>query len=547
MRNLRTLVPFLLLAFLFSASLPLAAQDSAGDPAALGAGDDWSGVVKTRWSDPDSHPMTYEEYVERYRPGGPFEIASSTTYPSARRGAGSGLYVIIVNSDLQPLIQTALDEYVGDVLEEGYTVTVLGTSGGTPVDIRTTLQQQQASGLIGALLIGDLPVPWFEVSGATFPCDLFYMDLDGDWSDNNANSVYDLHVNNETPEIFVGRLTAKPLYGLGMGTEEGKVIKYFGKIHDYRSGLLSVNYRALAYPDDDWSYFKACGLNNLYDDVVVINDKAVTTGEDYKIRLTENYEWIHVCVHSWPQGHSFNPTGTVTFWDVKNIDPRAQFYNLFACSNCRYVETDYQGGWYIFADTYGLAAVGSTKSGSMLDFKSFYDPLGRHETLGRAFVEWWIAQHPYSIGDQEWFYGMTLLGDPLLVPAESQLIKATPNTLSAAAGGVVNLRFELNEMHYAERQYQVLVSSSGTSPRTPHSGLLIPLVFDRVTSFAFQHTNDPSFRWFRGNLDWNGDGGSRLSVPSLDPQWVGKLLDFCVVIVDPADYVSRPVSVQIVP
>jgi hypothetical protein len=28
--------------------------------------------------------------------------------------------------------------------------------------------------------------------------------------------------------------------------------------------------------------------------------------------------------------------------------PEAYFYNLFACSNARFTETDYMAGWYMF-------------------------------------------------------------------------------------------------------------------------------------------------------------------------------------------------------
>jgi hypothetical protein len=542
------LIPFLLL-FLLAAGDVLPAQTETVE-------DKWAGIEKTRWSDPNSSPMTYEEFLALHTTSGPFTIDEKQTLrpPSGaaaktglRHGGGTGLFLIIVNAGLEPLIQPKLDAYAASIAAEGYTVTLLTTSGGTPPDIRTTLTGYLPSGLIGAVLIGDLPVPWYEVSGAQFPCDFFYMDLDGTWTDQDHNGIYDLHQNNETPEIFVGRLTASPLQGIGQGSEHAKVNRYFGKIDKYRKGQFTVNARALAYPDDDWSYFGGCGLSQLYDDVVVVNDKATTTGEDYKLRLEENYEWIHVCVHSWHEGHSFNPTGIVTSMDIRTIDPIAHFYNLFACSNCLYTAQDYQGGWYIFADTYGLAAVGSTKSGSMLDFGSFYRPLGGHATIGGAFREWWTAQHPYSLSDQEWFYGMTLLGDPMLVPAETQLFSVFPTSVNASTGGTLFFGLDMNGKHYDSRDYQILVSASGTEPRTPVQGIFVPLVFDQITAYAFANTNNSMFKWFSGTLNVNGDGGAHLVLPPLGTSWVGRTLDFTMVIVNPVEYATRPLSVPIVP
>ena len=263
-----------------------------GIPAVADDENEWSHIVRTRWADPNSHPQTYEEYLELYPQDKPFSIESITTYAGdnsgrsgLRHGGGEGLLLVIVNTTLKPLIQASIDQYAADVTEEGYTVAVVSTEGGTPGDIRATLAGYLGSNLMGALLIGKLPVPWYEVSGESFPCDLFYMDLDGDWTDTDSNGVYDLHQNNETPEIFMGRLTAGPLQGYGHGSEENKVNNYFAKAHDYRTGLLTANYRALSYPDDDWAYFNKCNLNELYDDVTVVNDTIQTSADDYKIRI----------------------------------------------------------------------------------------------------------------------------------------------------------------------------------------------------------------------------------------------------------------------
>jgi hypothetical protein len=67
-------------------------------------------------------------------------------------------------------------------------------------------------------------------------------------------------------------------------------------------------------------------------------------------------------------------------------------------------------------DGRGLSVVGSTKSGGMLQFSYFYEPLGQHETLGEAFRGWFESLSPYSSTDVSYFFGMTILGDPMVRP-----------------------------------------------------------------------------------------------------------------------------------
>jgi hypothetical protein len=64
--------------------------------------------------------------------------------------------------------------------------------------------------------------------------------------------------------------------------------------------------------------------------------------------------------------------------------------------------------------------VGSAKTGSMLDFQYFYEPIGNGASFGTALKEWFEYEYPYSddpggYNDISWFYGMTILGDPTII------------------------------------------------------------------------------------------------------------------------------------
>ncbi len=120
--------------------------------------------------------------------------------------------------------------------------------------------------------------------------------------------------------------------------------------------------------------------------------------------------------HSSPWTHTFKPQGqggTVYNYEINLLGPKAFFYNLFACSNARWVETNNIASWYIFSNPYGLLAVGTTKTGSMLYFDDFYGPLGEGQSFGEAFKSWLTLHGEDS---PSWFYGLTILGDPTLHP-----------------------------------------------------------------------------------------------------------------------------------
>jgi hypothetical protein len=162
----------------------------------------------------------------------------------------------------------------------------------------------------------------------------------------------------------------------------------------------------------------------LYPVRVSIWDEETTRVADYRPRIdTAAYQWIALCAHSWPGGHAMK-YARGTRWDwfyataIPGLNPQACFYNLFACSNLRFTEDGYCGGMYVFRTATGLGAVGSTKTGSMLEFQDFYLPLADGAPLALAFREWfwWRAVDGIEPWERSWFYGMSLAGDGMLRP-----------------------------------------------------------------------------------------------------------------------------------
>ena len=119
------------------------------------------------------------------------------------------------------------------------------------------------------------------------------MDINATWSDTDGNGVYNTHIGNVQPEIFVGRISTANMIGMLLSEEVG-LEKYLDKNHKFWMGYTTVNKKfGLSYTDKDWAsigYFRTdiqyLYGNTNYDQVKYGN--AVFGRKDYLGRLTNN-------------------------------------------------------------------------------------------------------------------------------------------------------------------------------------------------------------------------------------------------------------------
>jgi len=374
---------------------------------------------------------------------------------------------IIVENDLYNSgdIGAGLAQYLADVTAQGYTPTVtpwvLDTSDSdAPAYLRAHLADRYTTdGLAGTVLIGHLPAPTVytdeggDVDGQFHPCDLYYGDLDGSWTSSGAHGYLpDTHTagtGDLGPEIWTGRLTAWNLTSLHSGrTEAGLLNAYFAKNHAYRTLALSTPRTGLVYTEDDWYPGDRPGalalaaegaVTSIWNDPDTPGDE--TTAANYESRLaSESYEHVLLSSHSSATAHAMSG-GSVQSSELAALDPANLFYNLFCCSAAKYTDFGYIGGEYIFGEGKGLVVVGSAKTGSMQShiMDDYFGPLGEGETFGEALLDWWnVAVDPdgHTAIERAWSYGMTLLGDPMLV---TQPFIPEPATLTLLAAGTALL------------------------------------------------------------------------------------------------------------
>ncbi|MGQ9706032.1 MAG: T9SS type A sorting domain-containing protein [bacterium] len=391
-------------------------------------------VIQLFWVDRDNVPTPTEDEL---RATAYFDVISyhDVIYKSAGKkypemiDDTSWLLLIVVNDQLYPQISNKLSDFITQTESNGYKVELWSGAYATAEDLRNDLKEYyDEKGFYYCFMIGTLPVALSEIGffdGETtpYPIDLFFMDLNGIWKDNDNDGYYDEHTGDVKPEISFGRVYAGKLeYGLEYSgaLEADFTNNYIDKVITYCNGEYNdIKRRALSFIDDDWFNWSnewSNALRYCYKDVEVVADSR-TIDTEYEDRLDNNYETILLCAHSNPNAHYFKigsewTGGQTWYYEVYNIKPVCNFFNLFACSNCQYTYKNCMGCWYIHnPSNYGLTAVGSTKTGSMLYFEGFYAFLGIGYNFGDAFRKWFSI---YGEQDRRWFYGMTLLGNPLL-------------------------------------------------------------------------------------------------------------------------------------
>ena len=390
----------------------------------------------------------------------------------------SGNVLLIVNSSIYPNLESHIIRYAEDVhFSYGYGVDVEIVENENYTDVKDLIVSY-SSNLIGVVLIGKIDAAYYEIENdygedgyRSWPCDLYYMDLNGQWIDSDNNGIYDQHTGNVQPEIFVGRMMADKMGNLI--DELTGLRQFLDRDHLFwTANIRPIEYTAMAYINKDWVSYSPMSehIKCLYGasstNIITLYNTTNFGKLDYQNQLLDSYDFVQLAAHSSPINHRFdlmNTTERIYTNEVYSTLNNSVGYNLFCCSACNWMGADTLGliGLsYLYNSQRGLFVIGSTKTGSMLGFSNFYQPLSIGDNVGTAFEKWWInyCGTSHSSNEISWHYGMTIIGDPFVKLAGFDDACADTLELQSFTDSIQS------NLHYYKASQKIIVSGNYQIP-----------------------------------------------------------------------------------
>ena len=313
----------------------------------------------------------------------------------------------------------------------GYGVYLVSVENNNACELRELIKSYKNNNnkLCGVLLVGDVGEAWYETDhdhGGDYdrwPCDLFFMDLDGTWTDSDNDGIFDGHSGNQNPDIFVARLSAVGMSGLG--SESTLIRRQLSKSHKFwwKSSFQSSSETALNYTGQDISFIPSPDiLYNVFSSHNVVDVRygsyPYPSPTDFLSRLNSgNYGFTNLNCHSSTIYHQITTQSVVNVSDIINNTSGNYAITLACCYACYWKSSQpyYLGGAHMFNLGKTMAVIGSTKKCTFGALDSLYNSFPT-QNLGNAYLNWWNSYHDenHSIYDVYGDYGHTLLGDPTI-------------------------------------------------------------------------------------------------------------------------------------
>ena len=163
------------------------------------------------------------------------------SYPASYnlRGKKINNIAVIADEALYNMLPGKITRYIDDIQKVyGCNVNLYKIDKNLSADgIKKILTNEYSNGLDGAVLVGNLGSRWYEIDNdygsmgyKEWPCDLYYMDMDGIWTDSDNNGKLDRHTGDIKPEIFIGRINTANMSGMTGETQAATMSRYLIKI-----------------------------------------------------------------------------------------------------------------------------------------------------------------------------------------------------------------------------------------------------------------------------------------------------------------------------
>jgi hypothetical protein len=350
-----------------------------------------------------------------------------------------GKVILVVDSTITGPLAPELDRLHRDLMGDGWTVVRKDVArDDTPATVKAVIKTEYDADrerVRSVFLFGHVPVIRsgnLNVDGhqaRPMPADVFYGDMDGEWTDANGDGIYDQSVLPSDVELQVGRVDFADLTGATVGfqfpSETALLKRYLDKDHAFRHAIVRPAMRGLiANPSGDANgqAYAASAYRNFApllgpENVTTVEAQGDTPVEDRFIsRLGKtDFLWAYGC----GSGGDFalNPLGTHGefngLWSQDFIEQKAKatFYQFFGSWFADWSKPDNLMRSALTAPDYGLAASWSGRP------HHFFHHMGIGETIGYGIR---VSQNNsgllYRNQVQRQLRGVhiALLGDPTL-------------------------------------------------------------------------------------------------------------------------------------
>ncbi|HVU34831.1 MAG TPA: hypothetical protein VHE61_15465 [Opitutaceae bacterium] len=165
-----------------------------------------------------------------------------------------GKVILVVEDRVASALSDRVATLRSDLVGDGWTVTQINVDAGdTPSSVRARIQAEYLTGPATALfLLGHIPV---VRAGETapdghdprpLPCDAYYGDVDGNWTDANGDGALDNDTIPSDVDLETGRVDFADMDRAGTGLDDlGLTARYLDKDHAYRQAQMRLAPRAL--------------------------------------------------------------------------------------------------------------------------------------------------------------------------------------------------------------------------------------------------------------------------------------------------------------
>ena len=351
--------------------------------------------------------------------------------PSPRSGFGTQFMIdavslptrrflaLLVEERLALQVTAELEQYTADLAVEGFLVRCHPVAADTPPEqIRGLLieENERWQGcLAGALLVGRVPAARANknaIARATgmpdeappdaywhaHPCDLYYMNLCGRWTDQDGDGVLDAWTGDRRADIWVSRVRADTVAS-AYGTDEAQLVRrYFVKNHAYRRGQMRLPCRQALVAWHTIDVLRSqieeagwgCNPGLLYGPAVEVFgglDGGAAAAEGFQRLLAdpEGYELGVVNCKTRFDYHNFDEGGYFPWQAVQAAEPkRVLWYHMLTSEPGRHDQENYLAGIYLFSSAPTLALFCGTQHSGVCAAPTLYPDLAAGRTFGDA-------------------------------------------------------------------------------------------------------------------------------------------------------------------